>query len=113
MDTQALRELYSEEDNLDDWDYGESGTWKRMEEVPVGKPQLVPELGWFTKVAEDLTYDHDRYRNDVFMVLSFDTPSDTQQYYKITGWKDSYGSTYWYDNGDWVDRKTKTEVYYE
>lgn len=117
MDWDKFRELYSRETKVDEW-WGdeEDGTWKYLEAVPVGKPQLHPsnQLPQFTKVAAG-SEDDDSYGTGgrAWMIVSYGTPDGTEAYIKITGWYDSYGTNIWHAEPERVSRKTRTEVFYE
>lgn len=119
MDWKRFRELYSSTNPADEyWGDEEDGTWKRLEKVPVGVPQLHPsnELPWFTKVDADYDYETDSYgfvSGNVWMVVSYGTPDGTEAYIKISGWANSYGELTWDREPVRVERKTKTEVFYE
>lgn len=119
MDWDKFREIYSKEHKHDSyWDDYEDGTWKRLETVPVGVPQLHPsrELPWFTKVDADYDYETDSYgyvSGNVWMIVSYGTPDGTEAYYKISGWANSYGELTWDRDPVRVERKTRTEVFYE
>lgn len=113
MNINLLREKYSlsEQGAWDDWS---DGTWLAMERyVPVGKSQFDPELGWFSKEAEKLDYDCEDGGGQVWMILSWGSTDGVEVYYKIEGYKDSYGNSSWNHDPVRVQRKTRTEVFYE
>lgn len=115
MNWDRFRELYSKE-SQGWWDDFTDGTWKVLEEnVKVGQGQCHPsmELVQFTKVAEGSDYSYDEGSGECWMIVSYGTPSDTVEYWKITGWESSYSGKSWNDSPVQVQRKTKTEVFYE
>lgn len=115
MDWDKFRELYSKPD-AGWWDDHYSGTWKVLSEnVPVGKSQLHPsnQLPQFTKVDQGSNYSYEDGGGEVWMIVSYGTPDGTEAYYKISGWQSSYGDTSWNHTPTRVERKTRTEVFYE
>ena len=115
MDWDKFRELYSYS-YPGGWDTEyNTGSWELLEKVPVGVPQLHPsnELPWFTKVDQGSDIEHIYGGGNVWMIVSYGTTSDTVEYWKISGWANSYGDCHWNDSPTRVNKKTKTEVFYE
>lgn len=119
MNWERFRELYSKPSS-GWWQYEYDGTWKVLEEeVRVGQGgPWHKELVQFTKVAEYVPSSwrenlHENQGDEAYMIVEYGTPSDTMEYWKITGWVSSYSGVHWNDNPTKVDKKTKTEVFYE
>jgi hypothetical protein len=105
-DTQLLIEAILDKHvhicNCDDCDeYG------ALEPMIVGHEWETSE-GPAVKVAQDLRRDFNLDYNTVWMVFEIQ-----DRFFKLTGWKSSYGVSHWNDYMEEVERKEETRVFYE
>lgn len=78
-----------------------------LEEVPIGR-EFQTEKGVCSKVAQRLTHDFSLDYNCVWMVFTIQ-----DRFFKLIGWKSSYGSSNWNDYMEEVFEKTEVRKFYE
>lgn len=86
----------------DDWYSSEP-----VEAMPIGE-SFETAHGTCTKVAQNLEHDFNFDYNSIWIVFEVQG-----RFFKLTGWKSSYGNSHWNDALVEVHAKEETRVFYE